>query len=228
MNTSKVWLCSFKLITGQLNIDMARELKDYPFVSLKQEDFDGKVNFAHIFGRCGPVHIEIGSGKGTFLLNHAKAQPEINLLGVEWASKYYRYSVDRMGRWGIKNVRIIRTDARDLITNYVPDKSVDCFHVYFPDPWPKKKHHKRRLFKPTMFEQFLRCLKSDGVIKVATDHSEYFQIIEGLIESYSARVEGVDFLATAGADVGEWAGTNFERKYLKENRPIYTIAVSKI
>jgi len=87
---------------------MARTLKEYPSVSLNPEDLDGKIDFVRIFGRAGPVHIEIGSGKGTFLLNQAGAQPGDNFLGIEWARKYYRYAVDRIGRWGLTNVRIIR------------------------------------------------------------------------------------------------------------------------
>ena len=116
---------------------MARKLQEYPSVSLEPEDLDGRINFFKIFGRSGPIHIEIGSGKGTFLVNQAKAQPDENFLGIEWARKYYRYAVDRVGRWGLKNVRIIRTDAAVFIADFIADSSVDCFHIYFPDPWPK-------------------------------------------------------------------------------------------
>src|SRR4030042_514461 len=93
---------------------MARVLKDYPVVSLGPEDLDGKIDFVRIFGRSGPVHIEIGTGRGTFILNQAKANPNENFLGIEWASRYFRYAVDRIGRWHLANVRLIRTDARFL------------------------------------------------------------------------------------------------------------------
>ena len=123
---------------------MARVFKDYPDIRVDPADLDGSIDFAQIFGRPGPVHIEIGSGKGTFLLNEAQAFPEINFFGIEWASKYFRHAVDRIGRWGVANVRLIRTDAAAFLRDCVPNESVDCFHVYFPDPWPKKRHHKRR------------------------------------------------------------------------------------
>jgi len=206
---------------------MARILKDYPLVALKGEDLDGKIDFARVFGRSGPVHIEIGTGKATFLLNQARAQPGINFLGIERARKYYRYAVDRIGRWGLTNVRLIRTDAAAFVAEYVPDSSVECFHIYFPDPWPKKRHHKRRFFNFANLEQLLRCLTTGGSLRVATDHAEYFEQIQKLLNDYSDRLEEIEFLSTAGADTGEWVGTNFERKYLKENRPIYTIAVRK-
>ena len=206
---------------------MARILKDYPKVSLKTEDLDGEIDFVRIFGRPGPVHIEIGAGRATFLLNQAKAQPQVNFLGIEWTSKYYRYAVDRIGRWSLLNVRIIRTDAAAFLADFVPDSSVDCFHIYFPDPWPKKRHHKRRLIVGANTEQLIRCLKTSGSIKIATDHAEYFEQIQKVLADWSGRLEEVDFLPTAGAERGELVGTNFERKYLKEKRPIYTIAVRK-
>ena len=207
---------------------MARTLKDYPSVALKAEYLDDKIDFVRIFGRRGPVHVEIGTGKGAFLLNEAKAQPDANFFGIERASRYYRYAVDRIGRWGLKNVRIIRTDAAYFLTDFVPDGSVDCFHIYFPDPWPKKRHNKRRFFCPANMQQLLRALKTGGDLKIVTDQAEYFEVIKGLIETEGNTLEEIEFVRPAGAEVGEWVGTNFERKYLKQDIPIYTLAVRKI
>jgi len=206
---------------------MARTLRDYPSVALKPEDLDGNMDFVRIFGRSGAVHIDIGTGKAAFLLNEAKAHPDVNFLGIERARRYYRYAVDRIGRWGLKNVRIIRTDAVYFLTDFVPDDSVDCFHIYFPDPWPKKRHHKRRFFRPANLEHLLRALKGGGQLKIATDHAEYFVQIKKLIAEEGDRLAETEFLPAAGAEVDEWVGTNFERKYIKQNIPIYTLAVRK-
>lgn len=206
---------------------MARILKDYPGVSLKIEDLKGKIDFARIFGRSGPVHIEIGTGKGTFLLNQAKAEPGDNFVGIEWARRYYRHAVDRIGRWDLSNVRIIRTDAAAFIADLVPDDSVDCFHIYFPDPWPKKRHHKRRFLCPANLAHLIRCLKVGGQLRIATDHTEYFEQIKKVVAERSDILEEIVFFPTAGAETGEWVGTNFERKYLKDQRPIYTLAARK-
>ena len=206
---------------------MARTLKEYPSVSLKIEDLNGKIDFVRIFGRSGPVHIEIGSGKGTFLLKQASAQPGDNFLGIEWARKYYRYAVDRIGRWALTNVRIIRTDAAVFLADYICDSSVDCFHIYFPDPWPKKRHHKRRFICNANLETLILCLKPSGQIRAATDHAEYFEQMKEVFTNVYDKLEEIDFLPTAGAETGEWVGTNFERKYIKEQRPIYTIALKK-
>ena len=210
---------------------MARNLKDYPAVALRPEDLDGKMDFARIFGRPRPVHIEIGTGKATFLLNEAMAQPNVNFVGIERARKYYRCAVDRIGRWALKNVRLIRTDATAFLADLVPDCSIDCFHVYFPDPWPKRRHHKRRFFCSDNLEQLLRCLKTGGQLRIATDHADYFEQIKkvvGVGPRACPSLEEIEFLPAAGADQGEWTGTNFERKYLKQNIPIYTLAVRKM
>lgn len=218
-----VLMCFFDSIS-----QMARNLKEYPSVLLKSEDIDSRIDFVRIFGRTGPVHIEIGSGKGTFLVNQARARPGDNFLGIEWARKYYRHAVDRIGRWGLKNVRIIRTDAAVFLADFITDSSVECFHIYFPDPWPKKRHHKRRFISPANLEHLIRCLKTGGQLKIATDHEDYFQVIQEVITNQDKGLEEIQFLPTVGADKGEWVGTNFERKYLKDQRSIYTIAVKKI
>ena len=206
---------------------MARILKDYPGISLEPENPDEKIDFVRIFGRSAPLHIEIGAGKGTFLLSQAKAQPGDNFLGIEWARRYYRYAVDRIGRWGLTNVRIIRADAAAFLADSVPDDCVDCFHIYFPDPWPKKRHNKRRLICPANVEHLIRCLKSAGQLRIATDHADYFEQIRTVLAARENELKEIDFIRPAGAETGEWAGTNFERKYAKDQRPIYTIAARK-
>jgi len=207
---------------------MNKVLKDYPSVSLKPEDLAERLDFGDIFGRDCPVHVEVGSGKGTFLLNQARAQSDINFLGIEWARKYYLFAVDRIGRWGLDNVRIIRTDAAYFLAEYMADESVECFHIYFPDPWPKKRHHKRRFLSPANLVQLLRCLKPGGEIRIATDHAEYFEVIAEVIGARSDVLQQIDFTPTAGAQPGEITGTNFERKYIKDKRKIHTIAARKI
>ena len=214
------------LISGK-NLRMARQLKEYPDIAIKPEFLDGSIDFKKIFGRNGPIHIEVGSGRGTFLVHQAKLSPEVNFLGIEWASRYYRYSVDRIGRWGLKNVRMLRADAAVFLAQHVPDNSLDCVHIYFPDPWPKKKHHKRRFISNKNLEQILRCLKKNGTIRIATDHAGYFEQIEEVLAEKNDCLRQIDFLPTAGASIGEWVGSNFERKYLKEKRPIYTAAFKK-
>ncbi len=206
---------------------MRREIKEYPSISLKEEDFDGKIDMARIFGRTGPFHIEVGSGKGTFLLNQASANPGDDFLGIEKANRFYKYAVDRIGRRNLTNVRLIHTDAAIFIPEFISECSVDCFHIYFPDPWPKRSHNKRRFICDSNLEILISRLKPSGQIRIATDHEDYFMLMKTVFASANNKLEEIDFMKAAGAETGEWVGTNFERKYLKEQRPIYTIALKK-
>jgi len=181
---------------------------------------------AVLFERPGPVHVEIGSGKGTFLLAEARAHPDRNFLGIEWANKYYRYAVDRMGRWGLTNVRLIRTDAGQFIGR-LAEGSVEFFHVYFPDPWPKKRHHKRRFFQAGNLEQVWRVLRDGGILQFVTDHADYFRAAEEVLAGQADRWQSVAFYRPAGAGQGELVGTNYERKYLVERRNIHALAIAK-
>jgi len=178
-----------------------------------------------------------GTGAG---FSDVPSQPQVNFLSIERApplrgagraGKYYRYAADpraccassRGGQWGLTNVRIIRTDAATFLANFIPDSFVDCFHIYFPDPWPKKRHHKRRLFCQANLEQLLRCLKTGGNLRIATDYPEYFELITELMEANKNQIEPTEFLPTAGAKDTKWVGTNFKRKYLKQQRPSFAL-----
>jgi len=202
-----------------------------PDIAVDLDNYGPPMELGCLFSRRGPIHIEIGSGKGTFLLNQARAHPGINYLGIEWANKYYLYSVDRMRRWQLQNVRILRADARYFIERYLYKEGVDAYHIYFPDPWPKRRHHKRRFFRPTNVTHLVRTLVSGGELRTATDHAEYFEIIKNLLLRDSAPTaifEPIEFLPASTAGTGEWVGSNFERKYLKQGRPIYTLALRKL
>ncbi len=205
-----------------------RQLKEYPGVALRPEDIDGKVSFSDVFGRNNPVHIEIGSGRGTFLVNQAKVFEKIDFLGIEWASKYYKYAVDRIGRQRIGNVRIIRTEAASFIANSINSSTVECFHIYFPDPWPKKRHHKRRFICAENVAQMTRCLKKGGLINITTDYAEYFEQMQNVFEGFAEKLKPIKFVRPAGAEGDELVGTNYERKYLKEKRNIFTLAFRKL
>jgi tRNA (guanine-N7-)-methyltransferase len=206
---------------------MRHLLKDYPQISIRPESLNGHVDFAALFARNAAVHIEIGSGRGAFLLSEAINFPKINFLGIEWASRFYRYSVDRMGRWNITNVKVIRTEAAWFIEKHIGEKSVDCFHIYFPDPWPKVRHKRRRFFNEANLIQMVRCLKKGGIIQAATDDADYFEQIQNLIEARTD-LEKAGFQPAAGTQEGELVGSNFERKYIKDSRPVLTIAAKKI
>ncbi|MCH7596082.1 MAG: tRNA (guanosine(46)-N7)-methyltransferase TrmB [Planctomycetes bacterium] len=175
------------------------------------------------FDTPGSFELEIGCGKGGFLLDRALANPGVRLLGIEWANKYYKYCADRMARRGVSNVRVMRTDARFFVMNHLRPGCVDVLHLYHPDPWPKKRHHKRRLIQPDFVDAAVRVLNARGRWLVQSDHAEYFQEMIDLLSSHEGLAEVPWEEAEASSGPG-WQGTNFEIKYVREGREIHRAA----
>lgn len=184
---------------------------------------EGTVDPMAWFDSPGAFELEIGCGKGGFLLSRARANPDIRMLGIEWAAKYYRYAADRMARWGMTNVRVMRTDAKPFFMRNLPPRSVSVLHLYHPDPWPKKRHHKRRMVQADFADAATRVLTEGGAWLIQSDHTEYFGAMVGLLEGHSA-FESVEWESAGGAPGEEWSGTNFEVKYAREGRPIHRAA----
>ncbi len=184
------------------------------------------IDWAALYGNANPVELEIGSGKGTFLTEQARARPDVNFLGLEWANWFFRYAADRLRRHGCTNARMVRTEALFFLREHVPDASLAVLHVYFPDPWPKARHHKRRLVQPPFLEQAVRVLVPGGRLQVVTDHQGYFEEnIDPVVRGSQLTV--VDYNRPGSAAEGEFVGTNFERKYRREGRPFYAVAAVK-
>ncbi len=175
--------------------------------------------WSELFGRDAPTDLEIGSGKGRFLLELAVAHPERNLLAVERAAKYHRLCSDRAARRGLTNVRLVRTTAEDLLFRLVEPGSVANLYVLFPDPWPKKRHHKRRLFAPEVVDAMVDALRPQGRLLVKSDHGEYAEVIQQVLDG-ARRLSWLDSEA-AFADLPV---TGFEHKYLDQGRTIFAFA----
>ena len=199
-----------------------RELIIEP-VGLDVDALPRPIDWSAMFGNDRPVEMEIGIGKGTFITEQAKARPEVNFFGIEWARWFWRYASDRLRRHGCTNARTVRAEALYFLAEFVPDDSLSVLHVYFPDPWPKKRHHKRRLIQEPFLRQAERVLVPDGGrLQVVTDHKDYFEQIEQVVRA--SKLEVVDYNRPGSAGEGEFVGTNFERKYAREARPFYAIA----
>jgi len=194
-------------------------------VGLEVDKLPRPLCFRTVFGNDHPVELEIGMGKGTFITEQAKARPDVNFFGIEWARWYWRYASDRLRRNGCGNARTVRAEANYFLAEFVPDASLSVLHVYFPDPWPKKRHHKRRLVQPPFLTHVQRVLAPGGRLQIVTDHQEYFEQIETVVRGSALRV--IDYNRPGSAGEGEFVGTNFERKYRRQGRPFYAIAAVK-
>ena len=196
-------------------------------IGLDVETLPRPIDWHALYGNDHPVELEIGMGKGTFLTEQAKARPETNFFGIEWARWFWRYASDRLRRNGCNNARTVRAEASFFLTEFVRPESLDVLHIYFPDPWPKARHHKRRLVNPKFMELAHRVLRARGRIQIVTDHKGYWE--ENIEPSVRGAVafEVVDYNRPGSAGAGEFVGTNFERKYAREGRPFYAIAAIK-
>jgi tRNA (guanine-N7-)-methyltransferase len=181
-------------------------------------------DFPALFGNDRPVEMEIGCGKGGFLLDRARSFPDRNFFAIEWANQYFLHAVDRMARWRVPNVRIMRTDARTFVERCLPERSLAAIYVFHPDPWPKRRHHRRRLFRDEFVVRAARAMQPDGVLAISTDHEEYFHSIIGIV----GRREELKEIPFRETELGGGAvGTNFETKYLREGRAIHYAAFAR-
>ena len=201
-----------------------RELIVSP-VGLDVDALPRPIDWPVLFGNDHPVELEIGSGKGTFLLEQARSRVDVNFMGIEWARWFWRYASDRIRRAGCTNVRMVRAEAGFFLSEHVADDSLAVLHIYFPDPWPKARHHKRRLIQAPFLLQAHRVLAPGGRIQIVTDHQNYFEQIEAVVRGSS--LQTIDYNRPGSAADGEFVGTNFERKYRREGRPFYAIAAQK-
>lgn len=181
---------------------------------------EGPVAWNAVFGNAHPVELEVGSGKGLFLQNAATANPGHNFLGLELAKKYAGKAAERLARREIPNALVWSGDARLFLARFVPPGSLHAVHVYFPDPWWKKRHKKRRVFTGGLLADIERALTPGGQLWLASDVEEYFGVMCELVASRPGFEElpwprerepehDLDYL------------TNFERKYRLEGRPIH-------
>ncbi len=191
-------------------------------VLLDESQAKGEIDLHSVFGNTRPVELEIGSGKGTFILERAASRPEVNLLGLEYAGAYCRYAADRVRRAGLVNVRLLIAEAGRFVTERLPDASLTAVHIYFPDPWPKRRHHRRRLIQRPFVRQLRRVLAPGGQLLIVTDHLGYFMHIRRVLDGAEGFARIV--LPRMTDATGQIVGTNFERKYIAQGRAFYSIA----
>lgn len=194
-------------------------------LEIRISELTGPIAWADLFGNGNPVEIEIGSGKGRFVVQSALAHSTINYVGIERSLHYFRILRDRAVAAELSNVRLLRDDAGYLMQKFIPDNSVEAYHIYFPDPWPKNRHRKRRLIQPAFLTEVWRTLTPGGTFDFATDHEGYYEWIAKLL-SKVPELKPCDAVPVRVADLGSGI-TNFEAKYISEGRPIYRGAVRK-
>ncbi|HEX9161802.1 MAG TPA: tRNA (guanosine(46)-N7)-methyltransferase TrmB, partial [Thermoanaerobaculia bacterium] len=171
-----------------------------------------QLDLPELFGNTNPVIVEIGSGKGRFLIGSATERPDRNFIGIEKSLHYHRVIRDRVTKRNLTNVRLINHDAFPVLQKMFAGASVAEVHVYFPDPWPRKREQKRRIMRAEVLAEIRRVFVDGGSGIYVTDHREYFEAAAPLIAEYfqsETRIPGPD----------DPPRTNYEAKYRAEGRP---------
>ena len=175
-----------------------------------------RLDLVQLFGNPNRVVLEIGSGKGRFLISSATEQPDVNFIGIEKSLHYHRVIRDRVLKRRLPNVRLINFDAFVVLRDMIPDASLAEIHIYFPDPWPRKREQKRRIIRAEALAEMRRTLVPGGSGIYVTDHREYFDVAAPLIAEFfraETRVPGPN----------DPPRTNYEAKYREEGRGIYEV-----
>ena len=173
-----------------------------------------------LFPRPAPVELEVGSGKGLFLASASRARPDTNFLGVEVAFGYARLCAGRLAAASATNARIIHGDATVLVRDRLPDACLAAVHVYFPDPWWKARHRKRRVLNEPFLRQCARSLTLDGMLHMWTDVEEYFLEALAAAEATGLYDRPVEEMETAPAHDLDYR-THFERRTRLAGAPVW-------
>ena len=203
-------------------------------IELIPETYVAPLDLLAIFGRVAPLHVDLGCGDGSFLCELAQLHPDRDFLGIDRlvgrVAKACRKAI------AVENVRILNVESSYAVGYLLPEGSVETFYLMFPDPWPKRRHHRRRIVTKDFLESTHRALENGGILQIATDQFDYFRQIERLAHASSLQVsEKLDGLKPSS--LGEETSsdkndgfplTKFERRFSALGAPIYRLALRKI
>jgi tRNA (guanine-N7-)-methyltransferase len=187
-------------------------------IELIPSSYVDRLKIDEVFARPAPLEVDLGCGDGSFLASLAARRPAHNFLGVERLAGRV-HSACHKAR-SLPNVRVLRIETAYAVRYLLPPASVSVFHFLFPDPWPKRRHHERRVFKSDFLDALINALTPGGLLHVATDQQDYFDEMANLI---LAR----DELQIVPEQTGELPATTFEKRFRSSGQPIYRLELRK-
>jgi tRNA (guanine-N7-)-methyltransferase len=193
---------------------------------LETEDLPVPFGAERLFGRSAPLEVEVGSGKGLFLASASQAHPERDFLGIEIGFKYARFAAARLAKLKIPNAKAVCGDALALFRTWIPAASLSAVHVYFPDPWWKKKHRRRRVLNEAFLTDVQRTLVTGGSLHFWTDVEEYFLATLELIPQ-ATHLSGPIAVTEQPAEHDLDYRTHFERRTRLHELPVYRAEFKK-
>ena len=182
---------------------------------------DAKGRWQEIFGNDHPIHVEVGSGKGAFVSGMAKANPEINYIGVDIQKSVLSYALDKVLATAVPNIKLLWVDGSDL-TDYFEDGEIDRLYLNFSDPWPKKRHEKRRLTYQSFLATYQQILPENGEIHFKTDNRGLFEYSLVSFSQFGMKLKGV-WLDLHASDFEDNVLTEYEQKFANKGQVIYRV-----
>lgn len=179
-----------------------------------------------IFQNSNPVEIEIGPGKGKFILNEAQANPGTNYLAIEWAPRYRKYLADRIPKRKLSNLKLLVEDARIILREWLPANSVSKYHIYYPDPWWKRKHEKHRIFTQSFLQDLEMTLANNGIVCFATDVEEVDETLKNMMSDFTQLTISQENIYQPGGTPPP-GRTNFEIKKWQTGSSIFEVTWKK-
>lgn len=202
-------------------------MEDTLNVELKYTNLHPPLCWQEVFGNTAPVELEIGFGKCGFLLDIAAQHPVVNFIGIESARKYYRKGGRKVQRAGLQNVKLLWGEAYHILKRYVPDQSLRTVYINFPDPWPKRRHAKRRLLKTEFITLLVRKLQSVGGVEIATDVETYNEQIQEIFQDNDL-YEQLYYHSTNALDRSKREYfSDYEVMFLKQEKTIHYLKYRK-
>ncbi len=190
-------------------------------VQLVPANYFAPLDLTANFPRTAPVEVDLGCGDGTFLTAMAAQHPERNFLGIERLAGRIRSACGKVARAQLPNVRVLLVDSAYAVAYLLPEGSVAVMHLLFPDPWPKKRHHRRRIVTPEFLASVHRALAPGGRLRIVTDQADYFAAIRELVAAS-------EFQNAPDDPAEEFPRTTFEKHFVAASAPIYRLGLRKI
>lgn len=191
------------------------------FIILNYDEYKGKFNT--LFNNDNPIHIEIGMGKGDFIIGMAKKYPNINFIGIEKYDSVIVRAIEKMDD-DLTNLRLIRMDANEI--EKVFSKEVDTIYLNFSDPWPKNRHENRRLSSENFLKKYDNLFKGEKHIVMKTDNRKLFEFSIISFVNYGYKIEQI-ILDLHNDDLTDNVETEYEKKFVSKNMPIYKVEIKK-
>ncbi len=176
------------------------------------------LDIKEIFGRIAPLHVDLGCGDGSFLCALAQRMPDKNFLGIERLAGRIRSAARKAA--GLGNVRLLRMETSYAARYLLPAEAVETFYLLFPDPWPKRRHHRRRIVTPDFLSSIHAAFRKNGIIYIATDHLDYFEKIKEVARSNPA-------FAVADLDI-DLPPSRFALIFQQKGAPVHRLALRKV